>query len=248
MVRVCGVLGCLAAFLANNPAKGTDLNRPAKVPAGLFDWSGWYAGGHVGYLAGQSGWSAASPSGLVSGTTNLTNGFDLFKGSGSFFGGLQGGYNVVLPSHLLLGVEADASFPNLVSGTSTAGFASYGDIELYSGTVRGRLGYVLSNDWLVYGTAGFAWSYDQLKTTQLADGAFPAGTDEGAYLWRIGWAAGAGIEIPVAPAWSARAEYLYTGFGDNRRNFAAMPETFISNLASQQVRFGLNYKLNDDDA
>ena len=54
MVRVCGVLGCLAAFLANNPAKGADLDRPVKLPANVFDWSGWYVGGHLGYLAGHS--------------------------------------------------------------------------------------------------------------------------------------------------------------------------------------------------
>ena len=40
------------------------------------------------------------------------NGFDIFKGTGSFFAGFQGGYNFMLPSRLLLGVEADASFPN----------------------------------------------------------------------------------------------------------------------------------------
>jgi high affinity Mn2+ porin len=248
MVRVCRILGCLAAFLANNPARASDLEVPAKFPADTFDWSGWYVGGHIGYLAGRSDWSASSPGGTVSGATDLTNGFDLFKGSGSFFGGLQGGYNVVLPTRFMLGVEADASFPNFVSGSWRGGPASYGDTVLHSGTVRGRLGYVLSNNWLLYGTAGFAWSYDKLSPTQLSDAVLPAGTEEGAFLWRLGWAAGAGIEIPVARDWSARAEYLYTGFGDSRSRFAATPEGFTSNLATQQVRFGLNYKLFDDDA
>ena len=246
MVRVCGVLGCLAAFLANSPARGSDLNRPVKVLTNSLDWSGWYVGGHVGYLAGRSDWSASSPGGINSGSTDLTNGFDLFKGSGSFFGGLQGGYNVVLPSRLMLGVEADASFPNLVSGTSNGGPARYGDTVLHFGTVRARLGYVLPNNWLAYGTAGFAWSYDQLSRTQPSDGVLPAAMEESAFLWRLGWAAGAGIEIPVAPGWSARAEYLYTGLDDARRIFAALPETFASNLSMQQMRFGLNYKLFDN--
>jgi len=246
MVRVCGVLGCLAAFLANSPARGSDLNRPVKVLTNSLDWSGWYVGGHVGYLAGRSDWSASSPGGINSGSTDLTNGFDLFKGSGSFFGGLQGGYNVVLPSRLMLGVEADASFPNLVSGTSNGGPARYGDTVLHFGTVRARLGYVLPNNWLAYGTAGFAWSCDQLSRTQPSDGVLPAAMEESAFLWRLGWAAGAGIEIPVAPGWSARAEYLYTGLDDARRIFAALPETFASNLSMQQMRFGLNYKLFDN--
>jgi hypothetical protein len=51
----------------------------------------------------------------------------------------------VLPSHLLLGLETDAMFPNTVSGTQTfssplVGRASYRDTVLASGSVRGRLG------------------------------------------------------------------------------------------------------------
>ena len=218
-----------------------------------FDWNGAYIGGHVGYAAGWSDWSASQVGGIGSvGRTDLTNGFDLFKGSGSFIGGFQGGYNVVLPSRVLFGVEADASFPNLIAGTSVGttntGVASYGDTVLHTGTVRGRIGYVFDNNWLAYGTGGFAWTYDQLERTQLVGGALPAGTEEGAFLWRFGWAAGAGIEIPVAPSWSARAEYLYTGFGGASRTFAATPEVFNSNLSTQQIRFGLNYKLFDETA
>ena len=33
-------------------------------------------------------------------------------GTGSYFIGLQGGYNYVFPSRLMLGVEADVSAPN----------------------------------------------------------------------------------------------------------------------------------------
>ena len=37
-------------------------------------------------------------------------------GTGSYFVGLQGGYNFMLPSRLVVGIEADALFPNLVAG------------------------------------------------------------------------------------------------------------------------------------
>ena len=37
--------------------------------------------------------------------------YDPFRGTGSYFAGLQAGYNVVLPNRLLLGIEADVSFP-----------------------------------------------------------------------------------------------------------------------------------------
>jgi high affinity Mn2+ porin len=95
----------------------------------------------------------------------------------------------------------------------------------------------------VYGTGGFAWSYDQLTRTQLAGGTLPPGTDEGAFLWRFGWATGAGVEMPVLPNWSARLEYLYTGFGNRSRDFNASADAFNSRLSLQEVRLGLNYKL-----
>jgi high affinity Mn2+ porin len=109
--------------------------------------------------------------------------------------------------------------------------------------IEGRVGYVLDKNWLVYGTGGFAWSYDQLTRTQLAGGTQPPGTDEGGFLWRFGWAAGAGVEIPGAPNWSARLEYLYTGFGNRSRDFNVSGEAFNSSLSLQEVRLGLNYKL-----
>jgi hypothetical protein len=87
----------------------------------------------------------AGPTGLANppggapliGSTDLTNGFDLFKGNGSYFGGLQGGYNFVLPQHVLLGVEADTSSPSLVAGTTVTsnGGASYGDSLFLKGSL-----------------------------------------------------------------------------------------------------------------
>src|ERR1700722_6543253 len=159
-------------MVADSAVKAADLPKPAVAQSPQFDWSGWYVGGHVGYAAGGSDRSSSQPGVVSAGRTDLTNGFDLFKGTSSFFSGLQGGYNVVLPSRLMLGLEADVSFPNSIAGTSVgmsnAGIASYGDTVLSSGTMRGRLGYVLDNNWLVYGTGGFAWSYDQLTRTQVA--------------------------------------------------------------------------------
>src|SRR4051794_16587471 len=102
MVRVCCVVGCLAGMVADSVVKAADLPKPAVVQSPQLDWSGWYVGGHVGYAAGGSNWSSDQPGGVSAGRTDLTDGFDLFKGTGSFFSGLQGGYNVVLPSRLML--------------------------------------------------------------------------------------------------------------------------------------------------
>ena len=108
---------------------------------------------------------------------------------------------------------------------------------LSSGTVRGRIGYAPGN-WLLYATGGFAWTYDQLTLTQLA-----TGTTDMPFLWRLGWAAGAGVEVPVAPHWTASIQYLYTDYGHSNVLFANAGQRFDSDLSLQELRAGLNYRL-----
>ncbi len=73
------------------------------------EWGGFYLGGHFGAAWGHSDWSAAggSPLSPLGGSFDLTQGFNPFKGTGSYFAGLQVGYNAMLPSRVVLGVEAD---------------------------------------------------------------------------------------------------------------------------------------------
>ncbi len=64
----------------------------------------------------------------------------------------------------------------------------------------------MHHHWLFYGTAGYAWSYDQFLRTQLAGtpvgGTAVPGTVDKSYTWHSGWAAGAGVEMPVAANWA----------------------------------------------
>ena len=96
--------------------------------------------------------------------------------------------------------------------------------------------------WLPYATAGFAWSYDRLRLN--GDGA--AIPDETALLWRLGWAAGAGVDLPLAPAWSARLEYLATGFGRDAVTFPISGQRVESDMLTHSIRLGLNYHLGED--
>ncbi len=57
-----------------------------------------------------------------------------------------------------------------------------------------------------------------------------------------GWAAGAGVEIPVASRWTAKVEYLFTDFGAHGVTFPAAAQRFDSDLALHSVRAGLNYR------
>ena len=156
------------------PVAPTLTSRSVKEPTTTgYDWTGPYVGAHVGYATGSSKWSAtqtASPS--LTGSLSFYKGFDFAKGTGSFFGGLQAGYNYTLPSHLVLGVEGDVSFPNTIRGNQTISSASIGEANYdetvqYFGTLRGRIGYSFNN-WLVYGTSGLAWTYDQFTRAHLS--------------------------------------------------------------------------------
>jgi high affinity Mn2+ porin len=248
------------AFLAVHPAAAADLvTMPVKVlPAPApFDWTGFYVGGNVGAATGRTSWTATEAGAAVpslNGSINTFNSFDAFEGIGSYFVGMQAGYNYMLPSRFLVGFEADFSAPNTVAGTQTIssaliGQASYNETVLEFGTARGRVGYAFDR-WMVYGTGGVAWAYDRLTRTQLAGtpagGTAAVGTSEAALLWRWGWAAGAGIEVPIAPNWSAKVEYLAVEFGGRPKSFPASAQSFNSDLALQTFRVGVNYQLGGD--
>jgi high affinity Mn2+ porin len=227
------------------------------IASSAYDWTGFYAGGHLGVAWGSSNWTATPG---ISGSTNLFQTIDTFSETGSFFAGVQGGYNYMLPNRILLGAEVDASFPawsSLPSGvnpfgvsvggtsafTSPAfGAVSFAETVLASGTVRGRIGYAPGH-WLFYATGGFAWTYNQQSLTQVS-----SGNSDAPFLWRLGWAAGAGVEVPIAPHWTARLEYLFTDYGYRNTAFFAGAQPVNSDFLLQELRLGLNYQFGNGTA
>ena len=216
-----------------------------------YNWNGFYAGGHLGVAWGSSHWT--TPNGN-SGALDLFQPIDTFDEAGSFFEGIEAGYNYTLANRMLLGTEVDASFPSFqnlsgisIGGTSnftspTLGPVSYSETVLSSGTVRGRIGYA-PGSWLFYATGGFAWTYNQQTLTQLS-----TGNSETPFLWRLGWAAGAGFETPIAPHWTARFEYLFIDYGRSTYGFGGGAQPITSDFALQELRAGLNYRFCNDVA
>jgi high affinity Mn2+ porin len=253
----------LGLLLVMSGAQAAELFRvlPTKAPppaSSSSDWTGFYAGGHFAYAAGFSNWTAtqagaATPT--LSGTLDLFQGYDFFKGTGSYLLGLQAGYSFMLPSRVVLGVEADVSFPNVLGASQAIaspliGQAIYRDEVEMSGTLRGRIGYAPGH-WLYYVTGGFAYSFDQFSRTQVSGAAIggtaTGGTVENLFMVpRIGGAAGAGVEVALTPRWAARAEYLFTDYGSRGVNFPAGAQRFVSDLAVHSVRIGLDYRLGRD--
>jgi high affinity Mn2+ porin len=256
----CGHIAWIAATAIALPALGAELPLPmpvkaawpAKAPAPqLYDWTGFYAGAHLGYAWGRSDWTE-QPDGLA-GSLNMFQRYDAFANTGSWFAGPQAGYDYMLSDRFVVGAVADLSAPSWrslnnisIGGISTfvspvLGQESYGETVLDMGTIRGRIGYAPSN-WLFYTTGGFAWAYDRLTVTQLGN----SGTTDMPFLWRVGWAAGAGIEMPLAQNWTAGLEYLYTRYGNSTAGFANAGQTFQSNLTLQELRLTLNYRPSSD--
>jgi high affinity Mn2+ porin len=226
------VTAAVAAVAAVDPATAADRPvLPTKAPATsqAYDWNGFYFGGHVGYGQGRTNATVTDPA-----VTSLANTF------GGNIAGVQFGYNMVLPSRVLLGLETDLTFANylesnvLLAAVPTARSNVTEEYD-YTGTVRARLGYVL-NPWMIYATGGFAFAGTRVLNT-------PPGIDEEKKLnVRPGWSLGAGLEYALSPHWSARAEYLYNQYIGADAQFPSGTH-YSSTFNFQELRVGLNRKL-----
>ena len=243
-------------FVGTAVAADMPTKAPAPTASSAYDWTGFYVGGNAGYSWGTSDF--ASPGGIA-GALDVSQPINSFNEAGSWSFGVQGGYNYMLPNRFVVGAEADVTFPSFqtaapfyslvpvsIGGISTLntpfGSETYSETVLDSGTVRGRIGYAPGN-WLFYATGGFAWTYNQLTLINNV-----TGTTDTPFLWRLGWAAGAGVEVPVAPHWTARLEYLYTDYGNESVLFAQNGQRFSSDYSLNEVRAGLNYQFGDNPA
>ena len=126
-----------------------------------------------------------------------------FVGGGSQDGVALGGwlgYNVMLSSGFVLGIEADI-------GTANAGNSDIVDTSRLAidtfGSVRGRYGYAIDR-FLVFGTAGFAFANLTTASANLLV------EDK----MQTGFAVGGGIEYAFTPSLVGRAEYIYSNYGD----------------------------------
>jgi outer membrane immunogenic protein len=211
-------------------------------------------------------------------------------GNGGFIGGGQVGYNYQFQNNFLVGIEADIQG---IAGNSSSGLNGSSAVQLvapapagnyaitsmaatksidYLGTVRGRLGYLVTPTLLIYGTGGLAYGGGNSSTSifQTLSGPWTA-TINGPYASSgsysdtlVGWTAGGGLEWLFLPNWSAKVEYLYYDLGSltysngTLANIVIPPGGVVPTgglwhaLASQSsthfngniVRVGVNYHFN----
>ena len=218
---------CVAAQEKSDTSPPAQAIRATKQ---RHDWDGFYFGGHVGLGLGKS---SATLSDTTSTATSNTFGGPI--------GGVQLGYNFLLPSNILFGWEVDASFPNYIASNSVvAGLATPQNQVTeqfdYVATARGRIGYAFG-PWLFYGTGGVG----------LMGGRFlndvPSGNEEKILRARFGGVGGAGIEYAFDPNWRLRLEYLYGRFENANVGFPS-GANYASTADFNMLRLGLNRKLN----
>lgn len=202
------------------------------------NWTGFYAGAHLGNAAARSNWKSGD--GAFAGAEPFGG---QFTGGGSI-SGLQFGYNYQF-NYTVLGLEADASWAD-IDGAARCAIAMYvcnAKIDAL-GTITTRLGFAYDR-FLVFGKAGAAWAHERLDMTPTPGLNIPNLYNGNKLAW--GWTVGAGLEYAITPAISAKAEYNYLAF-DSSIGVTDASGTAGNISLGQQVhliKVGLNYKLGE---
>jgi len=279
-------LSSITAFAADLPSSKA---APAAALAPV--WAGFYAGLNAGGIWGNansvnvstmpiSGSEASDPNLNFTKTAlgGAANTGQIYTGTQrGFVGGGQLGYNHVIaagPHKFLVGMELDLQ-GIAGNGGNNQGYVaylpaiglSYDSVSVhnsisYIGTVRSRVGYLLTPTIMVFGTGGLA--YGRVNTSfarwtldyPTNDGAWGEGLNSYADV-KTGWIAGGGGEWMFLPNWSVKAEYLYYDLGNLSSNASTIRYNFkddfvrithVSTYAPRYngniIRTGVNYHFN----
>lgn len=198
---------------------------PEVIIAPVFNWTGGYIGGQVGYLWGDGDYLDVVPN---VGTPEPDG----------WLGGVYVGYNYQFTNNVVLGVDADFAWTGaddtvtlFSGGLQSASLDS--DLD-WTGAARVRLGYAVDR-FLPYIAGGVA--FGKLSHSAYDGGGLLVGTDDDT---NVGWTLGAGLEYAFTDNLIGRAEYRYTDFGDFDFNIDGIGST--TDLTSNDVRFGLAWK------
>jgi outer membrane immunogenic protein len=134
-----------------------------------------------------------------------------------------GGYRVQI-GNVVIGVESDLAWKRATTALVQSGITALKVDETFTGSmtqgwdgsVRGRLGALLTPSLLLYGTAGLAFGEVSGAFSYDAQYKCSGASVTGAMSWndiRFGYTWGGGLEAVVGMGLKARIEYRYTDFG-----------------------------------
>ena len=211
-------------------AAKTSVVRPVVVDLsnrGGALWQGFYAGGSLGYGNGKS---------TQHYDRNANHGLATVTPDGTVFSATAG-YNTMVSSNFLAGIEGDIGLMDLDSGTHTVydGHHWRGQFGSFWGTVRARAGYV-HDKWLFFGSGGFAFM--ETDNVSIGNTAPETAMDKD---MRTGWVLGAGVEYAFSERLSGKLEYLHMDFG-KYSSLSANNEDFFFKDKTDIIRFGVNYR------
>jgi opacity protein-like surface antigen len=223
--------------------------RDAKAPLAAvpWTWAGFYLGGHGGY-----GWADDPFNNKTLQLGQVT--FPPLSGvdSRGFVAGFHAGANWQSRS-VVGGLELDISGTGIKGSTAnTAGGLRVTQNDKFDplGSVRARLGYLVTPSVLLYGTGGLGWT--QFTTVNEFPGFVPASL--ATQSWLFGWVAGVGLEARLGNTnWLGRVEYLHYDFGNSGSFTQFTPAGVVATASSSGhltvdvVRAGVSYKLNWPD-
>jgi outer membrane immunogenic protein len=186
-----------ALFLAAGAVQAADIATET-VP--LTDWTGFYVGGHVGY-----GWADMDGCFDCNDDSSALDASDLELEGIAI--GIHAGYSWEM-DNIVFGIEGDVTFTDFSDDGEEPDDSSdlqHGDVDLLA-SVRGRLGFLVTEDVLAYATGGIAipeasWDADD--------------PDGGPDFDDIGGVVGGGVEMAVSEHFHLRAEGLYYFFNDS---------------------------------
>ena len=173
------------------------------------------------------------------------------------------GFNWMVSPNWLTGIEADIAWGDgdasqgFIPGITAAGVAgdSTSFRHLWDAGVRGRIGYLVNPNWLLFISGGAQWQAVEASLTcgatscptvvlgALTVGGPMAQTNS---TTRVGWTIGGGVETRVGNSnWLARAEYRYADFGTWGTTFGAFPKLTVAmdyELHTHTLLAGIAYK------
>jgi outer membrane immunogenic protein len=233
------LLGLTTANAADMPVKAQPVAPPPAMT-----WTGFYIGLNGGFGGNKFEYPISASAGGISATANA----DIT--SSGFFGGGQVGYNWQFSPSWVAGIEADIDASSIKGEVNVSAAAlgvgisaSAGSKVDYFGTVRGRLGYLVTPTMLLYGTGGWAFGKTTASYSVNLGGLL---TSSGSVSNnRSGWAAGGGVEYAINRWLSFKTEYMYYDLGtENLINTTLLGAaiTVDEKATFHTIKAGLNYR------